>query len=606
MSHLVLAISPMSMPTSDSEYIVVEFNALVLNVNATVTINQGVDNDPASGTAGQSNANNRQNDVTLFVDSSQVGTASPNATVDIAEPAITSITKSVSPATGPYLPGDWLTYTLVFNNDATGNNATTAFDVVLTDTFDANLTLGTVTVTSTQGTSGVDTCAGGTTFTTSNSTVAQLVTVNVTCLDPGNSVTVTVNAAISGAVASGTTIANTSDLTYTSLPGTQGNCSTSPFTCTEVGGSGSGTGERDGSGGSGADGTVLNNYAVTSNTVNTTVTSIIDVSLDKQVSNATPNVGDTVTFTLVIANAGPSTATNIDVTDVIPSGYTYVASSITGGDTNDDTNPATTGLTWTINSLASGASVNLTYQATVLASGTYDNYAEITDHDQTDCDSTPGNASTTEDDDDTQTVTPMAAENPVIGAAKDMSATGTGPWTVTIDYVFENFGNVTLDNLTSSDNLSVVFGTAGVDWSFTSISSVPAAFANPAYNGSTVTELINQAPTQSLGVGGTASISVTITVNTPGSYNNQVTVYGDSPLGTTVNDDSTDGTDPDPNGNNTPDENTPTPLVLDFADLSLTKTVDNSSPSGCLKYHFHNYSDKCEYKHDPRDECSCK
>ncbi|MDX1406993.1 MAG: DUF11 domain-containing protein, partial [Saprospiraceae bacterium] len=73
------------------------------------------------------------------------------------------------------------------------------------------------------------------------------------------------------------------------------------------------------------------------------VVELVDVSLDKQVNDATPDVGDTVTFTLVIANGGPSTATNIDVTDAVPIGYTYVAASITGGDTNDDTDPAGTG-----------------------------------------------------------------------------------------------------------------------------------------------------------------------------------------------------------------------------------------------------------------------
>ena len=85
-----------------------------------------------------------------------------------------------------------------------------------------------------------------------------------------------------------------------------------------------------------------------------------------------------------------------------------IAASIAGGDSNDDTNPSTTGLTWTINSLASGASVNLTYQATVLASGAYDNYAQVMDHTETDSDSTPGDDSTTEDDDDTVLVTPIS------------------------------------------------------------------------------------------------------------------------------------------------------------------------------------------------------
>jgi LPXTG-site transpeptidase (sortase) family protein len=155
-------------------------------------------------------------------------------------------------------------------------------------------------------------------------------------------------------------------------------------------------------------GAVTSTNGGTGNTASDTLTvnPLIDVSLDKQVDNAVPDVGSAVTFTLVVANAGPSAATNVVVTDVVPSGYAYVASSIAGGDSRSDANPATTGLTWTINSLASSASVNLTYQATVLASGAYDNYAEITSHTETDSDSVPGNGSTTEDDDDVVTVTP--------------------------------------------------------------------------------------------------------------------------------------------------------------------------------------------------------
>jgi LPXTG-site transpeptidase (sortase) family protein len=157
-----------------------------------------------------------------------------------------------------------------------------------------------------------------------------------------------------------------------------------------------------------------------------TVNPLIDVSLDKQVDNATPDVGSTVTFTLVVANDGPSTATNVVVTDVVPSGYTYVASSIAGGDSRNDANPSTTGLTWTINSLANGASVNLTYQATVLATGTYDNYAEITSHTETDSDSTPGNSSTTEDDDDIVIVTPTPVADLAITKTDGVTSVGAG------------------------------------------------------------------------------------------------------------------------------------------------------------------------------------
>ena len=119
----------------------------------------------------------------------------------VAQPAITAITKSISPA-GPYYAGSALTYSMTFTNDAVGNNATTAFDIVLTDTLDANLTAGTVNVSSTQG----GTCAGGLAFSTGNSTVGQVVTVNVSCLDPGSSVTVTIDAIINASTAPATLI----------------------------------------------------------------------------------------------------------------------------------------------------------------------------------------------------------------------------------------------------------------------------------------------------------------------------------------------------------------------------------------------------------------
>jgi LPXTG-site transpeptidase (sortase) family protein len=142
-----------------------------------------------------------------------------------------------------------------------------------------------------------------------------------------------------------------------------------------------------------------------------------DLELDKQINDATPYIGTDVTFSLVVSNTGTTAATNVVVTDVVPSGYTYVASSIAGGDSDSDTSPAGTGLTWTINSLAAGASTTLTFRATVLASGIYNNYAEITSQTEGDDDSTPGNGSTTEDDDDTVTVTPVAPPVATISVA---------------------------------------------------------------------------------------------------------------------------------------------------------------------------------------------
>jgi len=131
-----------------------------------------------------------------------------------------------------------------------------------------------------------------------------------------------------------------------------------------------------------------------------------DLSLQKAVDNPTAGVGSTVTFTLKVTNDGPGEATNVMIGDVIPSGFTYVAASITGGDAQNDAGAPT--LMWTINSLANGGSTDLSFQATVNASGNYLNVAQVTASDQTDPDSETNNENGApyEDDEDDAIVTP--------------------------------------------------------------------------------------------------------------------------------------------------------------------------------------------------------
>ncbi len=93
----------------------------------------------------------------------------------------------------------------------------------------------------------------------------------------------------------------------------------------------------------------------------------IDLTIAKTVDDATPNIGQTITFTLEVNNAGPDVATNVTVTDPVPAGFTYVGSSMGGGDATDDSDPTGAGLTWTINSIPVGSPVSLTFQATVNA-----------------------------------------------------------------------------------------------------------------------------------------------------------------------------------------------------------------------------------------------
>lgn len=93
----------------------------------------------------------------------------------------------------------------------------------------------------------------------------------------------------------------------------------------------------------------------------------IDLTIAKTVDDNTPNIGQVITFTLAVTNAGPDIATDVTVTDIVPAGFTYVAASITGGDASDDADPVGAGLAWTINSVPVNSPISLTFQATVNA-----------------------------------------------------------------------------------------------------------------------------------------------------------------------------------------------------------------------------------------------
>ena len=86
-----------------------------------------------------------------------------------------------------------------------------------------------------------------------------------------------------------------------------------------------------------------------------------DIVLGKTVDNATPNAGDTINYTISVTNNGPTNVTNLVITDVLPAGLTFVNEFAGTGVWN------TGNSTWTLTSLASGDSKNLTIQATVNA-----------------------------------------------------------------------------------------------------------------------------------------------------------------------------------------------------------------------------------------------
>jgi uncharacterized repeat protein (TIGR01451 family) len=84
-----------------------------------------------------------------------------------------------------------------------------------------------------------------------------------------------------------------------------------------------------------------------------------DIRVRKTVNNATPAVGNNVTFTVTATNLGPDPATGVQVTDTLPAGVTFVSSTASVG-----TYTVGSGL-WNIGNLANGASATLQITVTV-------------------------------------------------------------------------------------------------------------------------------------------------------------------------------------------------------------------------------------------------
>ncbi|HDZ04219.1 hypothetical protein LCGC14_0068450 [marine sediment metagenome] len=88
-----------------------------------------------------------------------------------------------------------------------------------------------------------------------------------------------------------------------------------------------------------------------------------DLVTTKTVDNSTPLEGDVITFSLNVTNNGPEDVTNVEVTDLLPAGLTFINSlNPTGGTINTYDN--NTGL-WAIGDLTVGSSASIQIRASV-------------------------------------------------------------------------------------------------------------------------------------------------------------------------------------------------------------------------------------------------
>jgi uncharacterized repeat protein (TIGR01451 family) len=123
-------------------------------------------------------------------------------------------------------------------------------------------------------------------------------------------------------------------------------------------------------------------FAPTAFTANFNNFAEAELALTKVVDIVSPNVGDTITYTIDVTNNGPADATGVQITDQLPAGIRFLSSS--AGNNYD----ASTGI-WNVGSLSAAqdntATLILTGQ--VESVGAKNNTATITRSDQTDANS---------------------------------------------------------------------------------------------------------------------------------------------------------------------------------------------------------------------------
>ncbi|HZY90699.1 MAG TPA: CARDB domain-containing protein, partial [Gemmataceae bacterium] len=212
-----------------------------------------------------------------------------------------------------------------------------------------------------------------------------------------------------------------------------------------------------------------------------------DLTVTNVVSNPTPNVGDTVTYTVTLTNAGPNAASNVTVSDPLPAGLSNVLTTPAAG-------TSYAGGVWAVPTLASGGSVTLTFTGTVSDPNAHTSTATVTHSDQFDP-TTPDTASATE--------TPQRADLTVTNAVSN-NAPFTGH-TITYTVTLTNAGPNAASNVTVSDALPT--------W----LSGITTVASAGTYAGGVWT-------VPSLANGGTVTLTITGTLNDVNTHASTATV----------------------------------------------------------------------------------
>ncbi|GAO30213.1 hypothetical protein JCM15548_12470 [Geofilum rubicundum JCM 15548] len=257
----------------------------------------------------------------------------------------------------------------------------------------------------------------------------------------------------------------------------------------------------------------------------TTPTPITDLTLGVAVDEEEPDVGSNVTFTITATNNGPSNATGVNVSAILPAGYTLI--SQTGG-----TNYIPGTGAWSVGDLAASTNKTLEITASVNPSGPYAFNGTIAGS-QTDL--------ITDNNDASTTTTPQPITDLALNMAVDNPTPDVGS-NVTFSLTATNNG---------PSNATGVTVTAALPAGYTYVSHT----AGMTYSSGSWT-------VGNLAAGTNKTLEITATVNPTGSYTFNGTIEGGQTDLTT--------------GNNSTSTTTNS---TDITDLVIDVTVDNATPN---------------------------
>jgi uncharacterized repeat protein (TIGR01451 family) len=304
-----------------------------------------------------------------------------------------------------------------------------------------------------------------------------------------------------------------------------------------------------------------------------------DLSINKAVDNSNPSVGNTVNYTITVANLSSSTtSTDVVATDTLPTGLTFENATASAS-----TSYASSTGTWTIGALAPNATATLQLATLVTGPGistggstnsTITNTATVTESSTlTDTDLSNNSSSVsvligpapTPTDDDLAVTKTVDNANPAAGATVNFTVTVTDNSSVTSTQVEANDqlppGLAYVSATTSQGSYDMTTG----DWNIGTISPnatatlLMAAEVDPnATGGTTITNTATVTSTlASLIDSNPANNSSSVTLTVPSSGCTSNCGGGGGGGGGSV-----------------------------YTDMSITKTVDNSSPATGATIHY--------------------